>query len=121
MRINMNAQYLSGGDLTQMAETILNASIPPNYVADPNTLTYKPLGTPMIDATGADEIDLAVERTLLHEINPSEANVLVRGLTPAAAAQVLQSRMALAAPPEISVVPAWWPWMPLLPFRINVQ
>jgi Baseplate J-like protein len=121
MRINMSAQFISQTDLTQMSETVLNAALEDGFVPASNMISYQILGIPTLDASGASTFDLQMQRTLFHELNFSEANLIVRGLSPKAAAEALELKMPLAKAPEIDLTPAWWYWLPLIPFRINVQ
>lgn len=121
MRVEFSAQYVTGNDLTQLAEAALNASVPEGFAPAPATLMFRSVGTPALDGSGASHFDLQVERTVLHSIDPLEANALVRGLSPKAAVQVLQSKLPLAGAPEIDLTPSWWPWLPLIPFRIEVK
>ena len=32
----------------------------------------------------------------------------------------LKENLPLAAAPEVQFTPSWWPWMPIVPFRISV-
>ena len=54
------------------------------------------------------------------ELAVRQAKSLARGVTPRAAAQTLQASLPLAGPPAIDLQPAWWPSLPLIPFRITV-
>ncbi len=121
MTVEYSAQYVTADDLTQLARLVLDASVPDGYVSDSNSLKFSEAGSPTLDQSGATHFDLRVERTLIHQINFEQANALVRGLSPQAAAQRLQSNLPLAAAPQIDLNPSWWPWMPLIPFRIDVQ
>jgi hypothetical protein len=121
MRVPFTAQYLSADDLTQLAESTLNASEPEGFTPIPNTLTFKPVGTPVLDNSGASHFNLQVERTSKHQIDLIQANALARGLSPKAAARVLQRSLPLAGAPQIQLSPSWWPWLPLIPFGLTVQ
>ncbi len=121
LRVPFTAQYLSAGDLTQLAETTLNASEPEGFIPVPDTLTFKLVGTPVADASGASHFDLQVERMSKHEIDLLQANALARGLSPRAAARVLSTKLPLASTPKIELSPSWWPWLPLIPFGTTVQ
>jgi len=121
MSVPFKAQYLSAGDLTQLAETALDSSEPQGFVPVPDTITYKLVGNPVPDDSGASRFSLEVERTSVQQIDLNQANVLARGLSTKAAAQILRTRLPLAKAPEIDLNPSWWPWLPLIPFRITVQ
>jgi hypothetical protein len=121
LRVPFDAQYLSADDLTQLGEITLNASEPEGFIPIPGTLTFKMVGTPVVDESGTSHFDLRVERTSKYQIDLLQANALARGLSPKAAARVLQTRLPLASPPKIILSPSWWPWLPLIPFGITVQ
>lgn len=121
MSVPFNAQYLSADEITQLAEATLNASEPEGFIPVPGTLRYKLVGTPVLDGSGVSRFNLEVGRTSTQKIDQNQANALGRGLTPRAAARVLQAKLPLANAPEIDLNPAWWPWLPLIPFRITVQ
>jgi hypothetical protein len=121
MRVEFSAQYVKNADLIQLAETALNASQPSGFSAEPDTLRFNVSGTPTFNQSGASHFDLQVQRTLLREIDPRQVNALARGLSPQAATQVLMSKLPLEKSPEIDLSPSWWPWMPLIPFRISVS
>ncbi len=121
LRVPVSAEYLSGDELTQLAETTLNTSEPEGFTALPDTLTFKPLGKPVLDGAGASHFDLQVERESQHQIDLMQANALARGLSPKSAARVLSARLPLANDPVIKLFPAWWPWLPLIPFGITVK
>ena len=74
----------------------------------------------MQEAGGVIHFGLQLEQKLAHEIDLAHANALVRGLSPRAAGEVLKSQFKLARAPEIQMSPSWWPWLPLIPFRITV-
>jgi hypothetical protein len=79
------------------------------------------VGNPVPDDSGASRFSLEVERTSVQQIDLNQANALARGLSTKAASQILRTRLPLAKAPEIDLNPSWWPWLPLIPFRITVQ
>jgi hypothetical protein len=32
----------------------------------------------------------------------------------------LKKNLPLAGTPDVQLTPSWWPWMPIVPFRITV-
>lgn len=121
MRVEFSAQYVRGDDLTRLAETILNASMPDGFLTSPDTLEFSLIGAPVTDQAGASRFDLQARRTLARAVNAQRANALVRGRTLQDAARLLMSDLPLAKPPQIDLSPSWWPWLPLIPFRIDVK
>lgn len=121
MRVEYSAQYITGEDLTRLAESALNVSVPDGFVASPGTLTFQPLAAPVFDKLGASRFDLQVGQVLSRRIEPAQVILLARGLSQKDAVKVLRSGLPLSAPPEVDLSPSWWPWLPLIPFRIDVK
>jgi hypothetical protein len=121
MNVQYSAQYVSADDLTRLTQTVLDASMPAGFVPKPDTLQFASTNTFTADQSGSTHFDLRAERVLVQEIRHPQVVFLVRGLSPTNAKQILQSNLPLASPPDIQVSPAWWPWMPLIPFRIDVK
>ncbi len=55
------------------------------------------------------------------EIDPQEVQELVRGMRIEEADLRLQQEFPLARPPTISVSPAWFPYLPFLPIRTQIE
>lgn len=121
MSVEYTAQYVTAEDLAQLAQIVLDASKPAGYVSKPDTLQFNSTNTFTVDQSGSVQFNLQAQRVLLREIESSQAIFLVRGLSPVNAKKVLQSNLPLAAPPELDLRPSWWPWLPLIPFRITIQ
>jgi hypothetical protein len=121
MSVQFRAQYVTADDLNRLAQTMLDASVPVGFVAQANTLQFIPTNAFTTDQSGSTHFDLQAKRELIQDIRSQQAIFLTRGLPPTQALQVLQANLPLAAPPTIELSPAWWPWMPLIPFRIEVK
>jgi hypothetical protein len=120
MSAEFTAQYVSGDDLAQLAGAALSPSVPPGYVPLPDTLTYQVASTPVTDETGTSRFELKAGRAILRQIEPLRVAALTRGLARNSVEGVLLQNLPLAAPPQLELHPSWWPWMPLIPFRIHV-
>jgi Baseplate J-like protein len=116
--VQYHAQYVTAGDLTQLTQTILDASMPDGFVPKPDTLQFNSTNVFTADQSGSIHFNLQAERVVIQQIQSSQVILLVRGLSPTRAKQILQSKLPLAAPPEIEMSPSWWPW---IPFRITIQ
>ncbi len=114
------AQYIRADDARRFAEAGLNSSIPAGFRPIPDTLAIHLAKTVQSDTNGSSRITLELRRTIAQIIDPVKAEALVRGLSPVAAGDRLQAQLPLARRPEVKLVPKWWPWLPLIPFRIAV-
>lgn len=113
-------QYVRGDDLRALAAIALDAQVPSGYVPQDDSLNVQVNEVAKTAIEQAMQLKLELRRTLNRRIDLASANQMVRGLSPARADQVLQDAFPLATAPEIHLKPAWWPWMPLIPFRIEM-
>ncbi len=120
LTMDFQAEYIKAADLKSLALAALAGSGPDGYVPSPTSLQFSLAGTPTTDQSGTTELDLQVQCRLVRELDLSRAAALVRGLPPSLADALLQSQLPLDRPPEVSLSPPWWPWLPLIPFRITV-
>jgi len=120
MSVQYNAQFVKEDDLAVLARTIMDASMPEGFTAKPDTLQFNTTNNYSADQGGVTHFSLQTQRVLLQQIQPSQVVFWVRGLSLVKAEDVLQSRLPLTAAPEIQISPSWWPWMPLIPLRIEI-
>jgi hypothetical protein len=122
MQVEFSAFYASAQDLTQLASLALNASLPSGFhaAAAPQALTLKPVTKPVTNADGSTHWSVRVERRIIQQISNSQVTQLIQGISSQRVKSVLEKSLALDDSPEISLSPAWWPWMPIVPFRISV-
>ncbi len=113
------AQYVAAADLRALSGVALDAELPPGYVAKENTLRVQ-VNQILEKAEQGFQVQLDVRRTLNRRIDLAGAGQLVRGASPSRASLLLAQALPLAAAPEIRLTPTWWPWLPLIPFRIHL-
>ncbi len=121
MRAEFTAAYVKSDDIDELAEATLDAAKPAGFAPVPNTMTVKVAGAPTVDSSGSAHFQLKLTRRLAQEIDLQRANVLARGRSPQQAQQLLMADLHLGQAPKTALSPPWWPWMPLVPFRITVS
>ena len=121
MRVEFVASYASEKDLTELASTVLNASLPQGFVATQAPLDFEPLNTHLTDERGVTRWSVRVSRQLEKKVDTAMVIPLVQGRTMAKAMTRLEETFDLPSPPEIRLQPVWWPWLPLIPFNITVE
>jgi hypothetical protein len=121
MRAEFVASYASEKDLTELASTVLNASLPQGFVATQAPLDFEPLNAHLTDERGVTRWSVRVSRQLEKKVDPAMVIPLVQGKTMAKATSRLEEVFDLPGPPEIRLNPVWWPWLPLIPFNITVE
>jgi hypothetical protein len=120
MSAKYTTSYVRGADLQRLAKLALNASMPPGFVARADTLKYSVTPSPASSDGSTQAFELLAEQTIMRALQPPLINGLVRGKAPREALDTMQTALPLAATPEIRMFPSWWPWLPLIPFRIDV-
>jgi hypothetical protein len=120
LRGEFSEEYVSGDDIAQLVEATLDGSKPAKYLPLPKTTTDALVAPPSTDDAGVSHFKLQVSRRLVQDIDLNRAAAIVRGKRADAAAQLLRANLVLAGAPEIKLFPRWWPWMPMIPFRVTV-
>ncbi len=120
MQVEFSANYISQEDLNQLAASTLNASVPQGF-SPFGELTFKPLAEPVTDSTGVTHFELQAMQVTLRDIDPVRVFSTVRGHDSASAKNELTNAFELRNEPQIIMRPAWWKWLPLIPFNISVE
>ncbi len=121
LRVRYKALLVAPEDVQALAQTTLTASAPQEMVLVPETLKVE------ADAAGPQgeaapyEWVFHAQGVFAAPIDRELARQAVVGLSPEAAQQRLETVFPLASPPIIRRWPGWWPRLPFLPLRIDVQ
>jgi hypothetical protein len=121
MQVEFTASYASGEDLTELASTVLNASLPEGFVATQAPLEFEPLTPHLTDKDGITRWSVCISRQIERQLDVGKIIPLVQGRNMALATTHLKDNLDLTDAPEIRLTPDWWPWLPLIPFNINVE
>ena len=120
MQVEYSVQYADASDLTQLASLALNASLPSGYTAASDAVMVKPVTNPSLDEDGSAKWMMRAERRIIQKIDTAQVTAMVQGFGVWKVESKLKSNLTLASRPEIKLSPSWWPWMPIVPFRISV-
>ncbi|MDP2975709.1 MAG: hypothetical protein Q8N45_05785, partial [Anaerolineales bacterium] len=121
MQAEFSIQYVLASDLKTLAAAALDAGLASDLLPVADTLTIEQAGGPLSQADGVTRFEILISRRLMPNINMFSLRHAVQGLPPAKASQRLESILPLASPPQIQLVPSWWPWLPFLQFRILIN
>jgi len=121
MAVDYQAKVVAGDDLRQLADATLMASVPPDFLSAPDSLKFSVQSTPVVGDDNDITFELRAEQTLLRKTNETQVLEYVGGRSKEDAIANLKAGLLLRQPPEVELSPAWWPWMPLIPFRISVE
>jgi hypothetical protein len=120
MQVEFSALYADAADLTRLASLALNASLPSDFSASSEPVTLKPVSTPVVGDDGSAKWRMRAERRIVQQIDTAQVTQMIQGFGTWNVESTLKKNLPLASAPEIKVSPAWWPWMPIVPFRISV-
>jgi hypothetical protein len=120
LRLEFTVQAVSTQDLKELARFALDSAIPAGFASAAEPLSIESVSAPVTDEDGTTRWQMKTERRLIRELEAGRVLNLARGMSPESARLALDRGLALESPPEIELTPDWWPWLPLIPFRISV-
>lgn len=120
LRARYQALLVSRSDLETLARLVLTADAPDGMQLVPDSLTVEadPAG-PRGDSAPYTWVFHA-RGEFVAPVDKALARQRIAGTSPSTARERLQAAFPLAAAPVVKRQPSWWPWLPLLPFRIRV-
>jgi hypothetical protein len=120
MQVEYSVQYADASDLSELASLALNASLPAGFSAGPGAVTVTPVSDPSIYRDGSARWTMRAERQIVQRIDPSQVTRMIQGFGAWNVESQLERNLPLAGAPQVELSPTWWPWMPIVPFRISV-
>jgi hypothetical protein len=122
MQVEFSALYTSASDLSELASLALNASIPAGFRAAEASqeLSQEQVTEPILNDDGFVRWTVRAERRIVKQISAAQVTQMIQGIGAPRAQTLLERSLPLEGVPEIQLSPSWWPWVPLVPFRISV-
>ncbi len=80
----------------------------------------KPVTNPTLNEDGSAKWTMRAERKIIQQIDSVQVTQMVQGFGAWNVESQLKKNLPLASAPKIQLSPRWWPWMPIVPFRISV-
>ena len=121
LRLEYQAYSASKGDIDNLATVLLDANRPEGYLPLPDSLVVKQVSPVVMERPNLPHWKFSAQRMLYVDIPPAQAINLILGSRPAEAAEQLRAAWPLSTAPVINLSPAWWPSLPILPFRIMID
>jgi hypothetical protein len=119
MRVEYTLGYASLTDLHLLASQALDTSLQPGFVVLPGQIRLIMLSAPTQSA-GVIRWQMHAERSIHPELNVQDIISIIQGKPVSQAVNLLTNAYGLEKGPQITIRPAWWPWLPFLPVRIAV-
>lgn len=121
MQVEFSALYADSSDVTKLAALALNASLPPGFTAASEAMSVRPVSTPTVNTDGLAKWTIRAERRIIQQINTAQVAQMLQGIGAREVQSQLEDSLPLASEPDVKLSPSWWPWMPIVPFRISVE
>jgi hypothetical protein len=121
IRLQCQEQYASQADVNALAEMSLDANLPEGYLPYSGGLVVLPAASPVTDNDEITRWQLQAKRLLYARLDPLKVQQLALGHRPKTAVMRLNESLQLAASADVQLKPDWWPWLPLIPFRMIVS
>ncbi len=120
LRLLITGQAVGSRDVQAVAYHQLVSQLPEGYTLTDARFAY---GEAAEEDIGPGQFTFFVNAygTAAARIDQAEVLELVQGTPVDEAEAALQQTLPLAAPPEVTVTPAWFPYVPFLPIRIQVE
>src|SRR5258706_6944995 len=122
MQVEFSVQYASASDLTELATLAMNAVLPSRFheASASGTVTVKPLTNPFFAEDKSLHWTMRAERLIVQSFDATQVTQLVLGYGVKKAQSNLDKELPSLSSPKIQLSPSWWPWVPLVPFRVAV-
>ena len=115
-----SAWYFTDEDLQVVARNTLDANLLSGQVAVPDTLFISSLDVPALSGDSA-HWDIHAVRKISPAWSPESVAAQMVGRKPADVSRLLRQRLGLQHPAQVTLLPSWWPYLPFLSFRIQVE
>jgi hypothetical protein len=121
MQVEYDILVVAETDLQAIATGNLDATLPAGSSAYAPSLVILPESEPQFDESGVATWQLYAQRTLYKTIELQELRGQLAAKSKSMAADILKSDLSLTTSPRITLSPPFWPILPLLPIRINIE
>jgi hypothetical protein len=121
LRLEYQALSASNSDINKLATVLLDANLPKGYLPLPDPLVVRQVSPVVMERPNLPHWQFSAQRTLYVDIPSAQAANLILGYPLAEAVERLKATWPQSAAPVINLSPAWWPRLPILPFRIIID
>jgi hypothetical protein len=119
-QLEYQALVIAAQDLHTLVQNVFDANLPTGFAPQPGSLQIEVISPPEIAEDGLVRWKLHANRRIVAQLSEPQAIQLVLGRPIDQAMQQIQANLPLEQSPTVSLTPAWWPRLPILPFRIAI-
>lgn len=119
MEINCTGHYVDNSELKNLAIQAMDANLPKEFIPQNDTLEIHNDSILVMDS--GVKWEMTAERYLQSNIDKNQVAFLLLGRDPRTVKAFLNQNNLISAPPEIKIIPSWWPRLPFFPSRIEIK
>ena len=120
LRLEYQALVISADDLDELSRLVLDTNLPVGFQPLDDLVALTHLSDPKLESDHIISWRLQAQRVIQAQVKEPQAIQLALGQTPEGAQAQLVNFLPLERQPEITISPAWWPRLPILPFRFLI-
>jgi hypothetical protein len=121
LRLEFQFYIASKENLYKFASQVADAKLEENQQAITSTLTINAVTTPQLLQGNIAKWQIHISRMVRNKIDGTVIAQQAIAKKPQDLSETLFQTLSLKEPPLIYIKPGWWPWMPVLPYRIIVS
>lgn len=120
LRVEFQFLIATGENLKQLSIAVLDTHLPDGFISLPPTIEIESLGKPIPQENNGFQWKISAQWQVKASIDATRAIQLAQWQTPQIATSELTGHLPIQAA-TVKLSPAWWPRLPILPFRIAVN
>ncbi len=120
MRLRVQSHVVSDQEIFNLVTPIMDSNTPAGFSSLVNTLEIIQLSNPTTGKDGNAHWTISAVRKLQADIPTRRVVNIIIGITVPQARERLFASLPLTEQPQIVLIPAWWPRLPLLTMRMDV-
>jgi hypothetical protein len=121
LRIHYRTQVVSGEVLRSLVTPIMDANNSTDYSPITNTYVFSQVTVATVESDGVTRWKMRAERKLQVNIPDSQVTEQIKGKSVSNAYNAMEKFLPQVREALISLRPSWWPYLPLLPMRIQIE
>jgi len=121
LRVEFQASFIEETDLQALARMALEANLPGGFERANESILIQPVEELRLDSEGRLVGTIQASRWLVSPVQTSQVAEQVKGKPIQTAIREMTSAYKLEQPPQVSIIPGWWPFLPFFNQRIRVS
>ncbi len=106
-------------ELTDLVNTMMDLTLEEGFSANPKSIQFPSINQITNKMDKKIELRLEVEREIRKDLLSAILNLDLAGESKSKAVSQIEKIVNTKNATKVEIIPAWWPWMPLLPSRIS--